>query len=1421
MANRRSLSLVLSVLVVASLLLGGVSQVSAQDPQPGDGMTRKIMTQAEREAAAARAKAAREAVGQQPQAVPTPVPGGTPDYFGLYPNWATSRLPTVVAGAVVSGTGIRKFVDALPTLGPAGANNLGQYLSVAVADKTTYPGSDYYEIALVQYGEKLHSDVPTTTLRGYVQLATSVVTGSVALLYPNGSAITNTVGQPVLGVDKPRYLGPTIVAQRDVPVRIKFTNYLPTGAGGDLFIPVDTSVMGAGTGPNEGTELYTQNRATIHLHGGLTPWISDGTPHQWITPAGETTSYPKGVSVRDVPDMPDPGPGSMTFFYSNQQSARLMFYHDHAYGITRLNVFAGEAAGYLIQDSVEAQLVASGTIPADILPLIIQDKTFVPPLTQLETQDPTWPFTNTYGAEGNLWFPHVYMPNQNPADAFGANAMGRWDFGPWFWPPFTNIANGPIANPYYVPGTSEGLLIPGTPNPSLTPENFADTPLVNGTAYPSMTVQARPYRFRILNASNDRFWNLSLFTAASNNSMWNPDGSLNDGNAGEVPMVPASLDASIPFPLDWTQATDGPGIRPDILDGRTGGVPDPRAMGPSWVQFGSEGGFLPSPVVIDPKPIGYQYNLKNIVVLNVSKHSLWLGPAERADVVVDFSQYAGRTLILYNDSPAPVPANDPRTDYYTGHPDFTATGGAPTTMPGYGPNTRTIMQIKVASVNPAGDPVSSVTVDKGGADYSTMPAVTFSGGGGTSAVATATGSVLDVPVLVAGSGYVSAPTVAIDPPAVGITATAVASIRNGAVTGITVLSGGSGYTVAPGVIITSVAGGGGAGATAYSTLMVTAISMTVSGSGYTAAPQVDLLGGGGYGATGFANLGSGTAFSQTALDNAFMTTASGPGAFAASQDPIIVPQAEYNSAYSITLPADPYVRIQGTSISFVPLTATTPITIGLGPKAIQELFELNYGRMNAILGVEIPQTTGLIQTTIPYGYIDPVTESFTDSITPMSPVLGDGTQIWKITHNGVDTHAIHFHLYNVQVINRVGWDGMVRPPDLNELGWKETVKMSPLEDIIIAMRPVAPKLPFGLPDSIRPLNPTQPIGSPMGFTNIDPFGSPITILNQLFNFAWEYMWHCHLLGHEENDMMRPVKFEVVTVVPAPPVLTGNVLGTVITPSVVLTWTDGTPQPGALGLPANEIGFWVMRGLGSGPSTSFITLTTALANQTHFTDTTVVSSTTYSYKVIAFNAAGSAASNTLVLTTPGAIPARPTNFKGVVLFNPTRVSLSWTNNLPAATSYLLTRTGSFTPRTLSGSATTYVDLGVVQNTTYTYTLVASIGALSAAPVTAVVTVPLLPPNPPRNLTLGRQTINSIRISWLPSLTPPTITGYQVQVSTNGTTWTVLITLGPGVLSYTQTGLPSLTTRYYRVRAFITVGTTTVYSTFSGTVVGETL
>ena len=68
--------------------------------------------------------------------------------------------------------------------------------------------------------------------------------------------------------------------------------------------------------------------------------------------------------------------------------------------------------------------------------------------------------------------------------------MGRWDYGPWFWPPLTTAAglvNGAIVGRNWrVP---VGLTCPGTPNPSLVPEGFMDTPVVNGQAYPVLPVQ--------------------------------------------------------------------------------------------------------------------------------------------------------------------------------------------------------------------------------------------------------------------------------------------------------------------------------------------------------------------------------------------------------------------------------------------------------------------------------------------------------------------------------------------------------------------------------------------------------------------------------------------------------------------------------------------------------------------------------------------------------------------------------------------------------------------------------------------------------------------------------------------------------------------------------------------------------------------
>ena len=1148
------------------------------------------------------------------------------------------------AVGVQTGTGVRKFVDSLPGLGAANANDLGQYIPVAVPDKTSFPGSDYYEIQLGQYREKLHKDLPSTLLRGYRQTNSS-----------NPS------------VTKFSYLGPTIIAQKGRPVRVKFTNSLPTGAGGNLFIPVDTTVMGAGMGP-DGVNSYTENRAVIHLHGGNTPWISDGTMHQWITPAGETTPYPQGVSVQSVPDMPQPtvGDGTETFYYTNQQSARLMFYHDHAYGITRLNVYAGEAAPYLLQDSTETSLINSKSIPADQIPLVIQDKTFVPAPAQLAAEDPTWD-TSKYGGKGNLWFPHVYMPNQNPGSIDGANAMGRWDYGPWFWPPFTGITNGPVANPYYDPVNApwEPKVIPGTPNPSIVPEGFMDTPLVNGTAYPYVKVGPKAYRFRILNASNDRTLNLQMYFAKSNGQMWKADGTLADGDAGEVAMVPAAPNSGLP--ATWP------------TDGRDGGVPDPASSGPAMVQIGNEGGFLPQADVLPNTPVGYIYNRKDITVLNVSNKTLMLGPAERADVIIDFSKIPdGTKLVMYNDAPAPVPAFDPRIDYYTGGPDQTSTGGAPTTLPGYGPNTRTVMQFQVSTSVKTGmsgfnlntlmnhlpaayatyqekpivpnaayntafsanypvdsysriqdttkdffnGPLAGLAVTNMGSGYSSAPGVNITGGGGTGATGVSEISgVTSIAITNGGSGYTVPPDIGFTGGGGGSGAAATALISG--VTGFTITNFGTGYTSPPDVTIT---GGGGSGATAVATVAngsITAVNLTNGGSGYSTPPTVTFTGGGigPNGAAATANIAVGSVTGIIITDSGGNYTVAPGVAFSGGGGGI---NAAANA--SITVGAVTWVKLTnpGNNYSSAPTVALSgggganatavalPIHMDLTPKAIQELFDPFYGRMNAQLGVEIPNTTMITQTTIPYFDTDPPTELIknSDAAQPIGS-LADGTQIWKITHNGVDTHAIHWHMFNVQLINRVGWDGMVKPPDANEVGWKETVRMNPLEDVIVALRPIKPNIPWDIPNSIRLLDPTMPLNSTINFTSMDPAGQPAPVLNHEINYGWEYVWHCHLLGHEENIMMRPMAFG------AAPIAASGLSGAGPAGGVALSWTDNSK---------NETNWTIMRSTSlTGPFAKIdqVASTTgpATGGTINYTDTTAAAATTYYYQIIANNIIG--------------------------------------------------------------------------------------------------------------------------------------------------------------------------------------------------------
>jgi FtsP/CotA-like multicopper oxidase with cupredoxin domain len=927
---------------------------------------------------------------------------------------------------------LRKFINGLPRLGPAGANNLGQYIPIAVPDTTTFSGSDYYEIGLRDYRRKMHTDLPGTL--------------------PDPDPIRGTVGTRLRGYYQKnvppdqqvnQYLGPLILAKRNRPVRVKFTNELGAmGAGGELFIPVDTTVMGAGMGPRGAAAgMYPENRATLHLHGGDTNWLSDGTAHQWITPAAEPSVYKKGVDQMNVPDMPAPGPGSATFFYTNANSGRLMFYHDHAWGITRLNVYAGEAAGYLLVDPAEEDDLAVAGVPgtigttpdlAHLIPLVIQDKTFVSdascPYATDATRwttatDPLWD-TVKWGAGGSLWFPHVYQPNQIASG--GMNPMGRWDYGPWMWPPIPNLA--PL------------------PHPSIVPEAFVDTPVINGTAYPYLKVKPTAYRFRILNASNDRFYNLQLYVA---------DTSLKD-----VKMVPANGKV---YP-NVNQQPGEPANLPVPSDGRAGGVPDPRTAGPVMYQIGSEGGLLPAVAALPNTPVDYDYDRKSMTFGSIRNfplppdyprngYTLLLAPAERTDVVIDFSQFAGKTLILYNDSPTPVPLFDPRYDFYTGGPDFTAMGGAPSTQAGWGPNTRTLMQIRVAAapVGPAWDP--------------------------------------------------------------------------------------------------------------------------------------------------------------TPIKNAL------PTIFAQFQPAPIVPPGLYGDN---TL----YGGIINQGINWDPFQwqGVTFAGYRVFSKSISEDFDTTFGRMNARLGTERSSIDTQGQQTLGMDFVQPTTEAVTeDSNNPF------GVQIWMIVHNGIDTHPIHFHLLNVQVINRVDWAGVVKPPDPNELGWKETVRMNAFESVIVAVKPKRPAAPFKVPTSVRVLNPSMMYTGLLG-SKYDAVNNP----NPLYNYDHQYVWHCHILGHEENDMMRTL---VLVTTPFAP--TGPACVVTAPNTVTFSWRDRSK---------NEQGFTVQRDTDPGfanPVTFQVNAANGTAanprgyidSKVTFTDGLVTSGATYYYRVQAYNHNGASAWATAPPVTP--------------------------------------------------------------------------------------------------------------------------------------------------------------------------------------------
>ncbi len=138
----------------------------------------------------------------------------------------------------------------------------------------------------------------------------------------------------------PEAIGPLLEARAHEELLVEWHNQLPPRH----FLPIDYSLHGSGP------EL-PESRAVVHLHGGRTPAAYDGYPEHW---------YPPGKS--------------RICHYPNRQDATMLWYHDHAMGTSRLNLYAGMMGVYLLRDDHEAHL----NLPAGgyELPLVLYDRIF-------------------------------------------------------------------------------------------------------------------------------------------------------------------------------------------------------------------------------------------------------------------------------------------------------------------------------------------------------------------------------------------------------------------------------------------------------------------------------------------------------------------------------------------------------------------------------------------------------------------------------------------------------------------------------------------------------------------------------------------------------------------------------------------------------------------------------------------------------------------------------------------------------------------------------------------------------------------------------------------------------------------------------------------------------------------------------------
>ncbi|MEW6668907.1 MAG: multicopper oxidase [Thermodesulfobacteriota bacterium] len=324
----------------------------------------------------------------------------------------------------------------------------------------------------------------------------------------------------------------TVEATSNVLTKVRWINDLVDPATGNFLphlLPVDQTLHWANP-PKANCLMGDPNRTdcetgvstpytgpvpiVVHVHGAHVQAHSDGYPEGWWLPGAPGTKgipagYAERGSVFTQADDTNTVAGSALYSYENSQPATTIWYHDHALGMTRLNVYAGPAGFWLIRggddgdsyiDDCNTGETNDGVLPGPA-PSGAGDPNFDGAYRSTIREVPIAIQDRSFNADGSLFYP------------------AERSFFDGFTGPYIDAAPGAA------PSDISGIW---------NPEAFFNTMVVNGTTWPKYEVANARYRLRLLNGCNSRTLNLALFVVTSVGADGVP-GTADDTLGEEVP----------------------------------------------------------------------------------------------------------------------------------------------------------------------------------------------------------------------------------------------------------------------------------------------------------------------------------------------------------------------------------------------------------------------------------------------------------------------------------------------------------------------------------------------------------------------------------------------------------------------------------------------------------------------------------------------------------------------------------------------------------------------------------------------------------------------------------------------------------------------------------------------------------------------